>query len=228
MNSVVNIPLEKKEIMQALEKALQNQFIDNLRNRHQNVSLDSKLRGYVGEYAFAKWMGCFGIEFENSNQMDSKSGIDIDFLYRGKGKSLQLELKTSLIPEADETIAEMMQKRDIKLIKRGNQTIEDLKGDIHVQLVFKQLRIRKDEWLKKQHINIKATIENIYQKIAAYRYEKDTFIVGWIDKPTLVQQSKKKPEQLKQWSYGKRSFWTCNLLKEAKNPIDLIDYLQQQ
>lgn len=228
MNKAVNILLEKEEIMQALEKALQNQFIDNLRNRHPNVSLDSKLRGYIGEYAFAKWMGQYEIEFESSNQMDVRSGIDIDFLYHGKDKLLQLELKTSLIPDADETIAEMMGKRDIKLIKRGHQSIEDLKGDIHVQLVFKQLRIRKDEWLTKQQINLKATLEEIYQKIAAYRYEKDTFIVAWIDKPTLIQQIKQKPEKLQKWSYGKRSFWSCNLLEEAKCPNELVDYLKQK
>ena len=50
----VNIPLQKAEVMQALQQALQHSFIDNLRSRHPNVAFDSKLRGYVGEIAFRK------------------------------------------------------------------------------------------------------------------------------------------------------------------------------
>lgn len=225
MGKPVNIPLQKSEVLQALEKALQSNFIDNLRNRHPNVQLDSKLRGFVGEVAFSKWMAQHGIHFESSNQVDETSGMDIDFQFQGKNKLLQIELKTSLIPDADETLAEVLRKRDIKLIRRGNQTIEDLKGDLHVQFFFKQLRIRKDEWLKKQTIDFKDSLDSIYQKMAAFRYETDTYFLRWIDKESLIKQVQEKPTHMHMWKYGQREFWCCNLLKDGKGPIKIIDYL---
>lgn len=225
MNKAVNIPLQKSEVLQALKKSLQNNFIDNLRNRHPNVQLDSKLRGYVGELAFSKWMAQHGISFESSNHLDANSGMDIDFQFRGKDRILQIELKTSLIPDADETLAEVLRKRDIKLIRRGNQTIEDLKGDLHVQFFFKQLRIRKDEWLKKQAIDFNASLQTIYQKLAAFRYETDTYFLRWIDKESLIQQIQEKPLHMRQWKYGQRAFWCCNLLNDGKKPEELVSYL---
>lgn len=225
MDKAVNIPLQRSEVLQALEQALQSNFIDNLRKRHPNVQLDSKLRGYVGELAFSKWIAQHGIHFESSNHLDADSGMDIDFQFRGTNKLLQIELKTSLIPDADETLAEVIRKRDIKLIRRGNQTIEDLKGDLHVQFFFKQLRIRKDEWLKKQQIDFKASLGTIYQKLAAFRYETDTYFLRWIDKKSLIQQIQEKPAHMQQWKYGQRAFWCCNLLKEAKEPEELVEFL---
>lgn len=225
MYNLVNIPLQKNEVMSALEQALENNFLDNLRNRHPNVQLDSKLRGYVGELAFSKWMTQHGISFESSNQVEEESGMDIDFQFHGNNKILQIELKTSLIPDADETLEEVLRKRDIKLIRRGEQAIEDLKGDIHVQFFFTQLRIRKDEWLKKQAIKVNEPLEVIYQKLAAYRYETDTYFARWIAKEELIQQIKQKPRHLQQWKYGQRTFWCCNLLKEAREPGKLVNYL---
>lgn len=63
MSTIVPIPLPKKEILTALTTALQQNFIDNLRDRHPNVDLDSKLRGYVREVAFKKWTKSYEIEF---------------------------------------------------------------------------------------------------------------------------------------------------------------------
>lgn len=233
MNQAVNIPLNKQEILKCLQKAIQKNFIDNLRHRHPNVALDSRLRGYVGELAFRKWMLTHGISFSNSNLRDESSGMDIDFVYTTSSKQLELELKTSLLPDADATIPCTMKRRDIKLIKRGNQKIEGLKSDIHVQIIFKQLRIRKDEWLKKRKVismssstsEIDITLENIYQELAAFRYETDTYLVGWIDKTTLVKQIQNKPITQQTWKYGMRVFWTCNIAKEAKKPMKLVDYL---
>lgn len=240
MSQAVNILLTKEEVMTCLAQALNQNFIDNLRNRHPNVALDSKLRGYVGELAFKKWMKQHEIEFSNSNIHDESSGMDIDFVFETSKRRIELELKTSMLPDADATIQCAMQRRDIKLIKRGNQRIEDLKSDVHVQIIFKQLRVRKDEWLKKRptrllprrksrsmtHTSLDDDfLEKIYQDFAAFRYESDTYLVGWIDKPTLIQQIKNKAEHMQKWKYGMREFWTCNMLREANKPIELVDYL---
>tara|TARA_B100000965_G_scaffold62000_1_gene47859 strand:- start:532 stop:1266 length:735 start_codon:yes stop_codon:yes gene_type:complete len=239
----VNIPLQKAEVMQGLQQALQHTFIDNLRSRHPNVALDSKLRGYVGEIAFRKWLKQNGISNFSCNHADEASGMDVDFLFYKNGEELHLELKTSLIPDADETFETLAEKRDIKLIRRQNQSIEALKGDVHVQLFFKQLRLRKDEWLKSR-TNISDYLvlerppdgragsreaqvaEKIYREFAAYRYEKDAFLAAWIDKPTLIKQLAAKPQKRQKWKYGKREFWCCNLKREAKSISQLIDHLK--
>lgn len=225
MSGILHIPLEKAEIVSALELALSQNFIDNLRNRHPLVALDSKLRGYIGELAFQKWAKTNGIEFQDSNVKDSISGMDIDFIYIHNGKRINIELKTSLIPDVDQDLQEMMHRRDIKLIRRNNATIEELAGDVHVQLIFKQLRLRKDDWLKKQAVNLDEPVEEIYHKIAAYRYQSDCFLAGWVDKTTLIEQVNQKAKHLKVWKYGKRAFWICNLEREAKTPHQLINYL---
>ena len=226
MSEIVHIALSKEEILSALNTALQQNFIDNLRNRHPNVALDSKLRGYVGELAFKKWAQSYDIKFKNSNIKDYSSGMDIDFVFDTGTKKLDIELKTSLIPDVDQDLIEMMNRRDIKLIRRKNKPIDSLDGDIHVQIAFKQLRLRKDDWLKKQTIDFKSNVEAIYQQLAAYRYETDTFLVGWIDKPTLIKQVREKPQHLRKWKYGMREFWCCNLERDSKEPLSLIDYLK--
>ena len=252
MSSIVHIPLTKEEILSALKTALQQNFIDNLRNRHPNVALDSKLRGYVGELAFKKWAKSHDIEFKQSNIKDYSSGMDIDFVFENASKKLDIELKTSLIPDVDQDLQEMMNRRDIKLIRRQGKSIQELDADIHVQIVFKQMRLRKDDWLKKQEIDFSGfstlrlksgfstsledqsdttledqefKLERIYNQLAAFRYEKDTFLIGWIDKPSLIKQINEKPQHLQKWKYGKREFWCCNLEKDAKKPVSLIKYL---
>jgi hypothetical protein len=221
-SNFIQIPLEKDEVMQALKKAIQSNFIDNLRDRHPNVMLDSKLRGYVGEIAFKKWLKQNGIAIEESNVFDEKSGIDIDFVYKG----LHIELKTSLLPDADQCLEKAIERRDIKLIKRQGNTIEELNGDVHVQMIFNQLRMRKDEWLEKQRIDLKAELEEIYNRIAAYRYERDCCFVGWIDKQSLIKQIQNKVAPLQKWKYGMREFWCCNLEKDAKRPEELVKFLK--
>lgn len=226
MNGAEHIPLTKAEILSALEKALSQNFIDNLRNRHPNVALDSKLRGYVGELAFKKWANAHQIQFKNSNIKDYSSGMDIDFVYEKGNKKLAIELKTSLIPDVDQDLQEMMKRRDIKLIRRRNKSISELDGDIHAQIVFKQLRLRKDDWLKKQTIDFKQELELIFTQLAAYRYESDTYFLGWIDKDTLIRQIEMKPQHLQKWKYGMREFWTCNLEREARPILELVEYFR--
>lgn len=118
--------------------------MDNLRYRHRNIQFDCLLRGYVGEYCIIKWLKTFNINFEITNHIQDDENIDIDFYYKEKN----LELKTSLVPDADVTIDNAIKRRDIKLIRRGSSRIEDLRGDIHLQIYYSQKRKAKDDWLK--------------------------------------------------------------------------------
>tara|TARA_B110000046_G_scaffold63181_1_gene70599 strand:+ start:16268 stop:16492 length:225 start_codon:yes stop_codon:yes gene_type:complete len=72
----------------------------------------------------------------------------------------------------------MMNRRDIKLIRRKEKTIEGIDGDIHVQIAFKRLRLRKDDWLITQAIDFNSKVEEIYTQLAAFRYETDTCLLG--------------------------------------------------
>ena len=67
--------------------------------------------------------------------------------------------------------------------------------------------MRKDDWLKKQTIQFDSKLEEVYEQLAAFRYETDTFLIGWIDKAELIQQINEKPQHLQKWKYGMREFW---------------------
>tara|TARA_R110002049_G_scaffold186605_4_gene354870 strand:- start:3097 stop:3786 length:690 start_codon:yes stop_codon:yes gene_type:complete len=228
MISPLKIAVTKEQIIAAIEQAKEQLFIDNLRDRTINVALDSKIRGYIGEIALKTWFYKNGITFSTTNQLNRKSNMDVDFLYQGKTKSYEIELKTSLIPDQDRTIEEAICQRDIKLIRRGNDSIERLKSDVHIQLFFKQRRAAKDVWLESQ-LPIKANFsaEEIYHKLACFRYLTDTYLIGWIDKPTLIQQIDNKLSHRKTWKYGQREFWTCSLKDEVKPIETLISFLKE-
>ena len=103
------LTLTDDEIKFVMEKARTQLFIsktDNLRNRHANIQYDCILRGYIGEFAITKWMNEKGIFFDKTNYKAAGENIDIDFLYNGK----KIELKTSLIPDADFTIENAIER----------------------------------------------------------------------------------------------------------------------
>jgi hypothetical protein len=229
LRDIKNLNLRKEDIISALEKARKEKFLDNLRYRHPNVKFDSKLRGFIGEIALRQWLENRGIQFNTLNYKEEDGGMDIDFLYKGKEGEVEIELKTSLIPDKDDKDFEkVIKRRDIKLIRRNDQKIEELKGDIHIQIYFNQYSEAKDKWLKEQHVDYSLKDPEYYfEKFKAYRYLNDTFLIGWIDKPSLIRNIlKKKPENRTwSWSNSMRQFWTCNLKKEALKPDDLAPYL---
>jgi hypothetical protein len=129
----IKIELSEEEIKGIIKNVILKIDIskmDNLRNRHKNIQFDCLLRGYIGEYCIIKWLKKFNINFETTNYIEEDENIDIDFYYKEKN----IELKTSLIPDVDVTIENAIGRRDIKLIRRGNSKIEDLRGDIHLQI----------------------------------------------------------------------------------------------
>jgi Holliday junction resolvase-like predicted endonuclease len=226
ISDIVSIELQKDEIMSAIAKAKSQLFIDNLRNRHPNVSFDSKLRGYIGELAMKRWLEERNITLITENYIEEGGNIDVDLIFRKNETILDIELKTSLIPDRDEKFENVLLNRDIKLIRRGNQTIEDLKSDIHIQVYFRQLTKAKDEWLKQQKIDLSNNdLDYLYKSFGASRYENDTYLFAWIDKPTLIKQINAKRVNDRYWTFGMRQFWSCNLRSDAKKPIELVEYL---
>ena len=214
------------EIKSVMEKARTQLFIskrDNLRERHANIQYDCILRGYIGEFAVTKWMNEQGIFFDKTNYKADGENIDIDFLYKGKN----IELKTSLIPDADFTFEKAIEKRDIKLIKRY-EGIENIKGDIHLQIFFNQRRMAKDEWLAGRIINIEeAGVDELFDKMLARCYRNTAYFVSWIDKPTLIKNFNNLSDSDKTWSFknSQRQFWNCKVINSNK-PIDLPVFLK--
>lgn len=253
-NDVISLKISETQIKNIIKKVLLQDFnkIDNLRNRHSNIQFDSLLRGYIGEEALVNWFSSYGIYFQSINKKANEDyNMDIDLVYTNSDNSrtLNIEVKTSLVPDKfvlleDEKlsrIAKVLKNCDIKLIRRERhgkkEKIEDLWGDIYIQIYFTFLREKRDNFLKDLKINLNienktiedsfnSLIDEIYNKTYAYLYMDNTFFVGWIDKETLIQQINTKYSKNPTWSYGKREFWKCNIEQDAKRPLELIDYLK--
>jgi hypothetical protein len=150
--------------------------------------------------------------------------MDIDFTFHGKNRDYNVEVKTSLVADVDKNWDDILRKRDIKLIRRGTVTIEELSGDLHLQIYFYGHRKKRDDFLKSLNLNLDLPSEELYDKMQLHHYLEKTFFIGWIDKPTLIQQIQAKSKQT--WAFGMREFWLCNLGKDAKKPLEIIEYLQ--
>ncbi len=222
---IICLPLADEEIKWVMQRAREQFFIanrDNLRNRHINIQYDCILRGYIGEYAMRKWLEENDIILTATNFRNEGENIDIDFLYKGKN----IELKTSLVPDGDLTIEKSISIRDIKLIKRENN-IEDLRGDIHLQIYFDQKRKAKDDWLQAQKINIEEeNIDALFEKLLCRCYRDTIYFVGWIDKLSLIEKINALPTIMQTWTFAnaKRDFWSCKIV-ESKKPIALTNFL---
>jgi hypothetical protein len=254
LNDVTLLEISETQIKNIIKKVLVQDFnkIDNLRTRHPNIQFDCLLRGYIGEEALVNWFSRYEIYFQNINKkVNENYDIDIDLVYIDSNNSriLNIEVKTSLVPDIfvaseDDKFAileKVLKNCDIKLIRRERlgkkEKIEDLWGDIYIQIYFTFFRKKRDNFLRDLKINLNienATIEDsftslideIYNKTQAYLYMDNTFLVGWIDKETLIQLLNTKYFNDPTWNYGKREFWRCNIEQDAKSPLELIDYLK--
>jgi len=251
---IIKLTVSEADIKNNIKKALVEIFNkrDNLRKRDANIQFDCLLRGYIGEKALINWFNSYGIEFDEINYMQDNNGeIDIDLLFTYNATfSKNIEIKTSLLPDnymrginkkdIESKIEKCIDNFDIKLIRRNNESIEDLKGDIHLQVYFGNMRKAKDEFLKNLKINLQITnkkindsfeilINKIYESTLSDLYKERTYFVGWIDKESLIQQINQKPSKQQIWTFSesKREFWTCKIATEAKKPILLIDYLKR-
>ncbi|MGB1120965.1 MAG: hypothetical protein ACPG3Z_03145 [Saprospiraceae bacterium] len=223
---IIKLSITEATILNATEKARQQIiFHDNLRKREPIIQLDSKIRGYIGEVGLKGWFASHDIHFAKANTMKTAENMDIDLVYETKNQTLHLEVKTSLVADKDRNWDDILRNRDIKLIRRKNQKIEELTGDLHLQIYFYGHRKKRDNFLKSLNLNLNIPINELYKKMQLQHYLNNTYFIGWIDKPTLIQQINHKSR--KTWAFAKREFWLCNLGKDAKKPIDILEYLYQ-
>jgi hypothetical protein len=223
----IQLKVTEQEVKSVMQKALAHFTIahrNNLRQRHINIQFDCILRGYIGEYAMAKWLDANDIFITQQNFKNDADAIDIDFLY----KNYNIELKTSLVPDADVAVENVIARRDIKLIKR-KPTIAELAGDIHLQIVFNQRRKAKDTWLANQQINFDdIDLDTLYHSLLARCYTNSIYFVGFIDKPTLTTHLQLLEPNAQTWTFpnSQRTFWHCPI-KKCRKPNTLPAFLKE-
>jgi len=228
---IVSLKIDMEDIKTALRRALNLNFKDNLRDRSLLVALDSKIRGFLGEIAIQKYLEENNIIIEkgNTNVLNQNSNIDIDIKYKGK----ILEIKTSLIPRNFENLCNVIEKGDIKIIKRKKK-IEDENINIHIQIYYNCIREDRDRFLEELEEKDKEEFKNQFNGLSLEdiitfmkldSYIGKIFFVAWIDKETLIKNIHTLYTQNPTWKFGYKEFWTCKI-KDCNPPKSLIDYLK--
>lgn len=225
---IIPLPLAEDDILQAIRRSQESKLLDNLRMRHPNIQFDCKVRGFIGEIALKNWFSSHNIYFNKVNYLPDASGMDIDFVFGQGTHTLNLEVKTSLIPDEWRNLQNCIQKGDIKLIRRGKQSIEQLRGDIHLQIYYRQRRKAKDRWLSQQSADLYQWNEKtVYNSLLGRAYLDNIFLVAWVDKYSLIQKLSPFPLHQSTWQFpgSGRKFWKCSIA-QAHKPLALIDFLK--
>lgn len=207
-NNRVMLAINDEELLQALRQAMACNFLDNLRDRNPFVKLDSSIRGYVGEICFRKWLTTEGVQITSANLIQDGQDIDVDLtLSNAFASDIKLELKTSLIPDVWKNLETVIDKADIKIIKREH-SFYDIPADFHVQIYFNQLTKARDTALK-QIVGLPTDYSEaeLIEKMRLGSLRQA--VVAWIDKASLISLI----ESLvyKTWNFGMRTFWKCPL-----------------
>lgn len=223
---MIRLEISKSEVLSIIDKAKANIKIssyENVRDRHINIQFDCLLRGYIGEYAMGKFFVSNGIIVDSVNHMPCIGGMDIDFVING----MSVELKTSLVPDVDVDVKNVVNSRDIKLLKRSS-TIEGLKGDVHIQLYINQRRKAKDDFLKNLEVDLMGDSLYLYNKLLCRGYLESVYFVGWIDKGSLVKRLNKVEASEREWSFSgsMMSFWKCSI-RESRSPMEIVDFFKK-
>lgn len=224
LSDFIKLPISKQDVSHALMQAIDRETvgIDNLRFRSRMVMLDCKIRGYIGEIALRKWFNDYGITFDKADFYDDDTNMDIDMLYLGN-RPYNFEVKTSLVPDSYQNLTGVIQRADIKIIKRTND-INSVSGDVHIQIYFDFLRKVRDNELKSLPQNITDTNE-LYTSMNLIDYCDNTYFVAWIDKPTLIKYINSQFKKTWTFPFAKKDFWRCPIGEIAKKPIEIIDYI---
>lgn len=223
--NIIKIKLDQDKIFECIEKALKNQFIDNLRERTEIIRLDTKIRGYIGETSILFLLQKYGIKASKTNLISADgNSTDID-IYLQKTNTC-LEIKTSLIPDKWGNIENCIEKGDIKIIKR-TPCIENLKGDYHLQIYFNCLKEKREQYLNNLQLTSEINIKKLYNILKLDKIK--CYFIAWIAKEDLIKYIKKLIAEGVSpiWEYGKREFWKCPI-KICKDPFLLIKELKHK
>ncbi len=218
------LPVNDDTLANAVEYSLATHFIDNLRNRHSAVRLDSMIRGKIGELALKHWLEKNDVSIIDTNIPVELYSPDTDLRIQSS-TILSCEIKTSLVPDSWYSLEQTLEKADIKIIKR-EKYIADIRNNIHIQIFFNFYRDKRDSWLRSLNLSRdNITVEKVIETLKISSYKNQTFFVAWIDTDTLTRQLALMESPI--WSYGKREFWKCNIQTQSKCPRNLIQYIKE-
>ena len=197
-------------------------FIDNLRKRNKFVSFDSKVRGFLGEIAITNLLINSGIKINDINKLNEGENEDIDiFVSNEFSSNIKIEIKTSLFPDKWQTIDELIENADIKIIRR-EKSFYDIKADVYIQIYFNFYRQKRDEFLKSlsgepSDYSVDALIDLLDLS------SLHEIIIAWKDKNSLQKDLSQMKNKI--WAYSMREFWRCPL-KTSNSPLELVSFLQ--
>lgn len=210
-----------EDLVEAVEHSRKSFLIDNLRDRSPFVQFDSKIRGYLGEICFVRWLKENNIDVVSVDTQIETNNEDIDILVNNNFvENIIIEVKTSLVPDVWKTMEEVVEKADIKIIKREISPLF-IKADFYVQIYFNFFRKERDLYLTSlDGFPDDYTNEELIE-IMKLKKLKECF-VAWMDFNSLNNNLDK--THSKYWSFGKRVFWKCPL-KTSFSPDTFIPSL---
>ncbi|MBR1863763.1 MAG: topoisomerase DNA-binding C4 zinc finger domain-containing protein [Ruminococcus sp.] len=223
----IKLDITEEDIISAIEKAQAVRFIDNLRDRHPMVSMESKVRGYLGETGIIKLLTvnglrCIQVPYDEARGNDL---CDIDLAVQGSGRVMTMEIKTSLRPDRWPEFSQIIEQCDIKFIKRTDHI--DLDRDVFVQIYFLPLTNENDrqtvDIAQRTGVGPTADARTIYETYGYSKFINGTFFVAWIDKQSQVGYLRRFPGR-NTYHIGYRDFWKSGI-KYARQPRQLALYL---
>ena len=215
--------IDENDIKAAIKMAKEHVFIDNLRDRKSFVQFDSKIRGYLGEITFVRWLRDNLVDIVNVDDTDTNNNIDMDVVVKNEyTDKIIIEIKTSLVPDNWKAgIDDIINNGDIKIIKRENR-FELTTVDFYVQIYFRQFSKRRDDSLKTIQGEINDYTNDELIDLMGLK-KLDHIFIAWMDKPSLTEYLN--TQENKTWSYAMRVFWKCPI-KECKMSKDIIESLK--
>lgn len=223
VDDFMNIVIDHEDLQQAVVLSLERNFLDNLRQRSPFVQLDSKIRGYLGEFAIRRLIGQNqSISILDTDYISVDSYEDKDIVVENEYSSnIVLEIKTSLFPDTWRTLDALLENADIKIIKREHSYF-DIRADFHIQIYFHFYRKERERYLLTLRGNPKDYSVDELIRLMRLTDLKESF-AAWIDKPTLIENLESSPH--KTWYFGYRDFWKCPL-KSSNSPSDFMGCLE--
>lgn len=188
------------EIQQAEEKAKQNSFVNNLRDRTALIGFDCKVRGYLAEIYVQRLLKNNFIEYE-TNVMGNRDFEDHDIVI-SENKSI-ISIKSSLIPDRYD-----LNKCDLKVYKNTENIDNDINWDIGVQIYFDQKKTTWEKNVENERVN--------YQQLAIKNFY-------WILRSDALKNNKELSRRT--WNIYKKFFWCCPINKCMEGEESFIKHI---
>ena len=196
-----------------------------MRYRTPIVAFDSNIRGKIGELCITKYLFANGIRDCKTHINEYTYGCNIDI----QVGNLWGEIKTSNIPNGAADLRGVINRCDIKIIKRSNlsNNVIELDRDFYIQVYFDCLTRERDDFLNNTFMQNNMRIPNdpeaVYRLYNCSFYLDNTYFFAWNNKESIEEYLGTLRPNNRTYNISFRSFWRCPLVY-AKSPVSIIDY----